>query len=233
MQCFGATEKEVESGKFNIWIGISLGNKYFTKENIKEYILWALENTKENVLIVVGDRLYAIKLEALDKYNKIRAFRVAARFGDKKEQEVNEIIEELPKEKRGLVKIARFRQVTDSRYYEARLEVLREGYKKNEDFRECVINIVKDIYGKSIHTLTDEVIDKLAEYVLIELPVYLNGAYYHDSGKTGKYYECTVYPGLGLIDELIIGLHNGSLFPEIAKKLKLHNQIVIVEGYAN
>jgi len=38
------TEQEIQSKKFNIFVGISLGNKYFTKENIKKYILWALEN---------------------------------------------------------------------------------------------------------------------------------------------------------------------------------------------
>jgi len=35
-------KKEVESKVFNIYIGISIRNKYFTSENIKKYIDWAL-----------------------------------------------------------------------------------------------------------------------------------------------------------------------------------------------
>ncbi len=40
------TEQEIQSKKYNIFVGISLGNKYFTKETIKKYILWALEKYK-------------------------------------------------------------------------------------------------------------------------------------------------------------------------------------------
>ncbi|MBR9704328.1 hypothetical protein GOV12_02870 [Candidatus Pacearchaeota archaeon] len=35
----GSTKEEVKSNKFNIYIGISLGNKWFTKDNIGEYII--------------------------------------------------------------------------------------------------------------------------------------------------------------------------------------------------
>lgn len=232
VKILGTSKEEIESKKFNVWIGISLGNKYFTEENIKEYLIWALENTKEDVLVIIGDRLYAIKLEALDKYNKLRAFKVAARLGDKKEKEIMNVIKKFPEEKRKLIKIARFKGILNTKYYEYRLELLQEHYKENKLFKGFVIKIVQNIYGGGPHTLTEKRIDKLAEYVLREVPVYLNGAYYPNSSK-GKYYQCTIYPGLNLIDELIIGLHNGNLFQELSNKLKLHNEIAILEGYVD
>src|SRR3989344_60771 len=227
VKCLGATKEEVESGKFDIWVGISLGNKYFTKENVKKYILWALENTKEDVLVLIGDRLYAIKLEALDKYREQRALKVASRLGDKIEKDVKEIISELPLEKRALVKTARFSEIIKTKYYNYRLDLLLDYYQKNKEFREFIANIVKSVYRKGPHTLNEERIDKLAEYVLREIPVYLNGAYASDKEK---YYRCTIYPGLGLIDDLIIGIYEKKLFFGLAEKLKIRNQICILEG---
>ena len=224
----GSSKQEVEAKKFDIWFGVSLGNKYFTKENIKKYLVWCLENTKSELLCIISDRLYAIKLEALDDYSKQRAFRVAYRLGDEKEKELFEIIKEFPKEKRDLIKIARFKEILSTKYYEYRFEILHESYNEDEKFRFFVDKITKEAYSKGPHTLTEKRIKKLAEYVLREIPIYLNGAYYD-----GKYYQATIYPGLGLIDELIIGLHTGKLFPEISKKLKIHNQIAILEGYVD
>ena len=60
----GTTKEEVDSKKFNICIGVSLGNKRFTKENIKKYIIWALDKTKEDILILIPDRIHAINVEA-------------------------------------------------------------------------------------------------------------------------------------------------------------------------
>jgi tRNA-dependent cyclodipeptide synthase len=228
IKCLGAKKEEVESKKFNIWIGVSLGNKYFTKENMKKYIEWALENTKEDVLIVIADRLHAINLEVLDKYNKLRAFRVSSRLGDKKEKEVLEIISELSEQKRKLIKIKRLREIVNTKYHDYRLEIIFEEFKKNKSFRDHIVNIVKDNKKSAPHTLTEERVNKLAEYILRELPLYLNSPY-----SENKYYQCTIYPGLGLIDELIVGLHAGKLFPDFSKKLKIHNQIAIIEGYVD
>jgi hypothetical protein len=33
------TPEEITSKAHNIWLGISLGNKYFTKENIEKYLM--------------------------------------------------------------------------------------------------------------------------------------------------------------------------------------------------
>ncbi|MEK6927283.1 MAG: tRNA-dependent cyclodipeptide synthase [Nanoarchaeota archaeon] len=221
----GCTKEEVESKKFNIWIGISLGNKYFTKENIEKYILWALENTKEDIIVVIGDRLQAINLEVLDKYNKTRAWKVALRKGDEKEKEIKEIVEKLPEEKKKLIKIVKFKDVTNTKYYEFIKEILEEAYKTNSQFKEYITNIVKNNPKASTHKLSDVEIDSLAQYIILELPIYLNGCYLN------KYYTCTIYPGRGLIDELEHGLHTGNLFPEIGKKLNLKNQVGILEGY--
>jgi isocitrate dehydrogenase len=53
----GTNKKEVESKEFNIYIGISIRNKYFNSEKIKKYINWALDNTKEKIAILIADKI--------------------------------------------------------------------------------------------------------------------------------------------------------------------------------
>ena len=74
--------KEIMSKKFNIFIGISLGNKYYSKGNIKDYILWALKNTNKGVLVVVADEIHAINYRVLNNYSLERARKVALKKGD-------------------------------------------------------------------------------------------------------------------------------------------------------
>ena len=56
------SKEEVQNRQRNIFIPICLGNKFFyidgaLTQNIKDYLDWALENTKEKVLFVIVDIL--------------------------------------------------------------------------------------------------------------------------------------------------------------------------------
>lgn len=226
------TKEEVESKEFNIWIGISLGNRYFTKENIKEYILWALENTKEDVLVVIGDGLHAINLEVLDGLQKVTAIKKAIRLGDRKQAEVDEILSELSKEKAKLIKVVRFQHVTASKYHEYRLAVLLNEFKKNQSFHDFVVKCVKENKKVNENNLSNKKLDDLAMYILKELPLYINGAKYGGLPEHGgKTYLLQAYPGLGLIDRLLIGLQDERSFPGLAQKLKITDKIPILEAY--
>jgi hypothetical protein len=49
----GVSQKEVEKKTFNILIGVSIGNKLFTKDLFESYLLWANRYTKEKILILI------------------------------------------------------------------------------------------------------------------------------------------------------------------------------------
>ena len=226
------TKEEVESKKYNVWIGISLGNKLFTSENIKEYILWALDNTKEDVLVVIGDGLHAINLEVLDGLQRIAAVRKAIRIGDKKQEEIDSILKELPNEKAKLVKVVRFQHVTASKYHEYRLGILLEEFRNNKSFHDFVIKVLKENKKVRDSDLSNEKLNSLALYVLKELPLYINGAKYGGLPEHGgKTYLLQPYPGLGLLDKLLINLQNGKSFPGLVQKLKITDKIAILEAY--
>lgn len=229
-----ATPEEVESRKFNIWIGCSLGNSYFTKEHLEAYIHWALDHTRENVLVAIPDRIYAINLEVLDGYTPERAVRAAMHRGDKREVVIKNIVTALPLEKRSLVVIARWHELERSRYHEYRTNTMFEEFRKKGEFYNYVLDIVKANPKVREKNPSVEGLEKLAEYVLYELPVFLNGAKYgglpEDGGKT---YTLIVYPGFGLFDCLCDGLQKHTLFPELSARLKITDLHAMVEAYAD
>jgi tRNA-dependent cyclodipeptide synthase len=225
------TEEEIRNKEHNIWIGISLGNKYFTKDNIKEYILWAVDNTKESVLIVIADALHAINLEVLDHRSPERAFRKAVRIGDDKNKEIQEIIESLSEDEKKRVRVVRWKDILNHESYKKNLELIRNEYKNNLDFHQLIIEITKSgrmDRSERISKMTHGEIDRLADYVLYELPHFIDGVQGYGDNLI---YTVIPYPGLNKLDELAIGLSNKTIFRDLAEKLNLTNKTGIVEAY--
>ena len=59
------TQEEIFSKKWNIYLGISIQNKYFTEEHIKLFADWATEYTKHQFAIVLVDAIQYINNEVL------------------------------------------------------------------------------------------------------------------------------------------------------------------------
>lgn len=225
------TQEELERRGHNIWLGISLGNKYFTAEHIEKYITWALAHTKERVLIVIGDTIHAANIEVLDGRTPRHAMRRALKLGNDRHAEISAVIATLPPERQALVRLARFDEVTEAGHYRHNLQVVDEAYERNPSFRETIRTIVrtgrKDRTEKIAH-LADEKLDRLADYILDELPLYANGVQANGEETT---YTLTLYPALTMLDELCAGLQQGTRFPEVAARLDLANRIAILDAY--
>ena len=218
-------KKEVESRKFNIWIGISLGNKYFTKKNIKEYILWALENTKEYVAILIADKIHAINYEIRNHYTKQRALQVALRKGKEIKQSISKIIRQLPKEQQKKINILLWKNIENNKEYKSAKKSILQEFKTDPLFHKKIVEISKE---NTVFKYNNEEFEKLSSYVLNELPIFIKGVRYKK-----KLYGLIPYPGLGKIDELTIDLLQGKTFPELTKKLKINHKIAILEVYVN
>ncbi|OHA88878.1 MAG: hypothetical protein A3C70_01680 [Candidatus Zambryskibacteria bacterium RIFCSPHIGHO2_02_FULL_43_14] len=54
--------EDLEDKKYTLSIGVSLGNKWFTIENIIDLIRWSLPRTKYDLVVYVGDSIHAINL---------------------------------------------------------------------------------------------------------------------------------------------------------------------------
>ena len=216
---FGASKEDVEKKKFNIYIGISLGNKWFTKRNIKEYILWALKNTKNNVIILIADKLQTINYEVRGKYSYERALKKALREGDKMLLLLKRIIRVLPKKQQEKIDIIRWEELEDLPEHKRAMKILNREFKKNKNFREYILKIVR----KSIERkFNEEEITKLSYYVLNELPEMLKGFYYR-----GNYYNAYPYPTRMSVADFVRKIQSKKLFPKLYNELKIRDTVVV------
>ena len=219
------TEQEIQSKKFNIFIGISLGSKYFIKDTIKKYILWALENTKDDVLVLIADKNHAINYEVLKGYSSERALQVALKKGLEIEESVKKIVRGLPKEKHHLIKICKWEDARKSSYYQDKIKIFLNEFQENSKFHNFIIKIVQENLGGKAENLNLEQLEKLSLYILDELPILLNCKF------EGKIYDLHPYPRFSYLEELLMDLQSGKMFPKLAKILEIENKIVEVEAY--
>jgi len=217
------TPEDIEAKKFNIFIGISLGNKYFSREHIKSYLLWALENTKEKVAVLIPDKIHSVNYEVRSRYTKERALKTAVKEGEKVREIIKDILNDLSKQKRDSVEILKWEDIETTEHKE-RVLILNEEFNKNEQFKNSIIEIVKENIQSEKITHSDY--EKLASYPLEELPMLVNGI-----GYKGISYELLPYPGISKIDYLAIGLQEAKIFPELSKRLKIRTKLKLIEAY--
>jgi|SRR3989344_1285314 len=216
-------EHDFYSKKFNILIGISLGNKYFSEENIKNYLLWALENTKDKVAILIPDKIHSVNYEVKSRYSKGRAEKLALREGKKIKNFCENILSQINPEKWALVEILSWENIETDEHNNMAV-VLREEFGKNKKFKNLIIEIVKESIQST--GLTDFDYEKLSAYPLEELPILISGIEYR-----GTRYNLLPYPGVSKIDHLAIDLQEGKNFPEITEKLNIKEKLGLVEVY--
>jgi len=210
---FNTTEKEIESKKFNIFIGISLGNKWFTKENLREYLDWALEHTKDKVLFWVGDKIQAINYNVRNKnhskYNNNRALK----NGIKTKDILKELISELPKEKQKKIKILRWEEYEkyDS-FYKKFTPIIYNEFETNPKFKKEILQLIKKLITD--RKFSDEEYLELSKYLLEEFVGSYSGIKYELD-----YYGMYLYPQESLLHHFIEKLQQGKIFPELNKEL--------------
>jgi len=221
-EILNGTINEIEERQYNIFIGISLGNKYFTKEHIKSYLKWALDHTKDKVALIIADKIQAINYEVRNGYSKERAMKVSLKLGNRIKEEVQQIISSFPKKDQNRIVVLHWEEIETKKHLE-QVSILFKEFNSNKEFYNEIINIVKE----NIKSLNESEYEKLAHYVLNELPTFINGCYFNN-----ELYNLIIYPGLGGIDYLSIGLQTKTKYRELSERLEIKNKVIIIEGYA-
>lgn len=218
------TEAEIVAKKFNILIGISLGNKYFTPAHIKAYLAWAIEQTGK-VAILIPDKIHAVNYQVKNNYSQERAATVARRNGDVMRDALIELAQESSAPV-GMVNILRWEEIEDEKYISMQ-SVIRKSFEKDSAFRDVVLAVVKEVPHFESLGLNNDQHKQLAQYVLDELPMLISGVRHK-----GVHYELLPYPGFANIDYFAIDLQEGRSFPEITKELKVSDKLRLIEAYA-
>jgi len=225
---FNITEDELKQKKKNIFMGISLGVlKPLTRNLAKDYIKWALDNTKEKVAILVADEIAKFNYKIFSKYSSGKAEKRAIKEGDKHIDFFREIISGFPKEDQKKIIILRWKEIWDRRKERIK-KILEEEYNSNKKFKENVLDFLKKYSKKREKILSEKEMDSLSQYILYEMSTLLDGIQYK-----GNAYTLLLYPAFESsgMSEFVTKIINGNLFPDLRKRLRDINNTSMVETY--
>lgn len=214
-------ESDILEKNFNILLGISLGNKFFSEENIELYLKWALNNTKKRIAFLVPDKIHAINHEVLNHYSESQSIDIAFKQGDEASKICNDLIKRLDNKSQEYIKVLRWEDIETEKYKQM-FQVLNLAFKQDINFRNIIIEVVRENIKKKDLIMSDY--EKLAKYVIAELPMLISGVEYEE-----EIYDLLPYPGISKIDYLALDLQEGRSFPEITKELDIKSVMKIID----
>jgi len=220
LKIFNGNQEEIKEN--NIFIGISIGIKPLTKELAKEYIEWALKNTKDKVAILIADEISKINYQVFSSYNENKSMNRALREGDKYVSLFEEIIAELPTKDQEKVQILRWKAIVNPEYLE-QLSTLQQEFKNNSEFKEKILYFIDKYTERREKNITSEQKEFLADYILHELPTLFDGIEHNGLQYKVLLYPTFVHSGMSEFVTLISA--------EFKDKLSLKGKTILVEAY--
>ena len=206
----GGSIEKLKSHKYNIGVGISLGNKWFTPENILGLVEWALEYTKEFVVVYVADSIHTINIEVRNRKRPKKAREIALRMGDEILRKTKELVDEkFTPEQLAKIHYAKWDELLTPEY-QKKLDFLREKYKIDPTFRETIIKLINDFTKEENRTFSPEEKLKLGTYLVEELPELLCRVPIRSLPFDGN-----AYPYDSEFLAVIEKIQKGEMFPEI------------------
>ena len=217
---FNITKKGIQLKKNNIWIGICLKNKFFTRgtsineENVKKYIKWALDHTQEKVLILIADKIqatnYDVRNNNSSEYNK----RKVLKEGSILKKEVKDLIKNNFKEDLDKIEVIRWEEYEENDPFCKKTgKFVWDAFDKNKEFRDQILNSVKTSVVD--RKFSEEKYLKLCGYVLDEFSLCYSGLEYK-----GIYYGMYIYPESDtVVNFLLENIEKDKKLKEIKNKL--------------
>ena len=216
---FNTSLKDIEEKRFNILIPICVGNKFFLNgvdptENVLKYINWALNNTKDRVLILIADKIqisnWVVKNSNVSKEMNMRRLM---RRGEKIKENILEIKNKLSDHLKSKITMLRWEDYFEKDLYcKTTTNIIYEEFKTNKDFKQSVFESVKNsITDKEF---TEEEYLTLCNYVLDEFSVV-----YHGVKIEKEYYGLYAYPETDEVLELIESIKKGNNFKKLEENL--------------
>lgn len=218
----GATYKSIAARQFNIYIGVSLGNRWFSDENLRIYLQWALAHTKERVCLLLADTLHAINYEVKEKKKPEAARRKALRKGDEMERRIRTLLEDLTDEERQRTEILRWDALMRDEEIQHDLTILTREFCENKDFHDEIIAIVRSYLSNSWIAHDETKVRDLARYILTELPEHIKGFRRDDI-----HYNCHPYPYDSRLTLFVEKLQNGQRFPHLHHQLQMRTNAFV------
>lgn len=230
MEYFNVTEKEVEQKMFNIFVGISLGNKLLTPELAKHYVRWAHDRTNKNAVILIADKIDAVNWEVFRGLSPEESAQKAEQKGYGVAGMFDKARRTLARETGDMGYISRvhviFWEDIHNWGYGMLRDILEEEYKNNELFQREVLSFVDKYIELRQVAVSVEDRHRLAGYIIDELPTLLGGIYWDNTLYNLILYPTYVDSGMS---QFVLDIRGGKYFD--ASKLQLRQISVLVEDY--
>lgn len=231
----GITRFDIEERRKSIVVGVSLGNRFFSEVNLNAYLRWAVSHTRDRVIVVIPDRLYAINLRHKDRKSEARAARMAARLGQRMRDIVERTRDGMPLHHAEKVTLAMWDEAVGlSDKYPNNIIALRERFQEdkgsgNTGFYARVMRLVDTFLNNAKRAGTSqERQEALCEYFLQEFAV-LVGGLEHESDGLSTLYELLPYPILDDVQRLIVDIQDGSMYPDLRERLIARGRLSFVQ----
>ncbi|MDB5260283.1 MAG: hypothetical protein JWN37_514 [Candidatus Nomurabacteria bacterium] len=210
----GGNLEELQQKQYTIGIGVSLGNKWFTVENIVALTRWSLEHTKDVVVVYVADYIHAINLEVRNGITHAKALELSNKMGNVIIEKVkNEIDKSFSLEEKEKIIYASWKDLMDDRYKED-VKFLYNYYESNPLFKDTLKGIIKGFTKNENRTFDDQQINRMAHYVIEEMPEMLKRVKIKN-----VLYDANAYPYDGELTIFFENIQLGKIFPEIKDRI--------------
>ena len=206
----GGNKIDLDSKKYTINVGISLGNKWFTAQNTTDLIQWALEHTKDVVILNVVDLIHSINLEVSEKLSKADALDKAIKLGKEFLSEIQNLVQTKfsAQDKKRIIFTTWNDVVTPE--YKRKVDALYTFYDSNEVFKNTIHDMVRKYISRKNIIYSESDIHKLGNYIIEELPEITCCV-----PIAGVVCDAYVYPFDGEVTRMVEQIQKGEIFSEI------------------
>lgn len=209
----GGTISELETKKYTIGVGISLGNKWFTPENIVEAIKWALEFSKDKVVVYIADSIHGINLSVRNRMTLEKATKRSVEAGAELFEKVKEILTGLSPEQLKRIIFVKWDEIVDERFKE-KLAYLESLYENDKNFKETIHSLVRGHTSKESRAFSEEDIHRFGKYIIAEMPEFLGRVPMKEIVV-----DAYTYPTDNTLTKFAEQIQKGEVFPEIRDKV--------------
>ena len=217
-ETLGVAAEEILARGHNLSVGVSDTPWFNGEGRLESLILWALEHTREKLLVWIPGRMYASNYFHIRKFRRSEALRLGFVAEDRFRARVEAAVRDhLRAGSSATIDIVGYDGLLTPEFVYRR-SVLYRCFSEQDGFYRRVMEVADEYLQTRGRTVSEKLVEAVAVYQLQEMPMFI--APVRIIGKETAY-TTTVYPGMGKFDLLAHDLTRGSVFPELTAKLGL------------
>ncbi len=213
-ETLGVASEEILAKRHNLFVGASDTPWFRDGRRLEELVTWAVEHTRDSLLVCLPGRLYSSNVFHVDKEGRASALKRGYQLEDTYRARIESVLRDHPR--RETVRVIGYGDL-HTREFVMRKEALYRAFSIRRGFYQRVIEVAKEYLVARQRPTDDLRAEAIAVYQLQELPIFISPMSTIDSHTT---HSAVIYPGFGKFDLLAHDLATSDKFPEIPNWFK-------------